>query len=250
VVRSFSLLLAVCALAGCVTPEAEYGYRAPVVYGARTRPQPVGPTIYESAPRAPLHSALFACNGGGGSNIGEIGMDGEAVLYAPYIETPAGQLLRNPAEQACLSSGFGWRGSLGGGRPHNGLDLANPNGGFIYAAGDGRIRRAEYYGGYGNTIEIDHGNGVVTRYAHLSEINPNLQAGDRVAAGTPMARMGATGNATGVHLHYELWIADLLVDPLHYGRPPTMVSAPAPQDAFVTAPSETLASPPPEDSNY
>jgi murein DD-endopeptidase MepM/ murein hydrolase activator NlpD len=228
VVRNLSILLAASALAGCVTPEAEYGYRAPVVYSPSTRPPP-GPTIYDSAARAPLHSELFACRNRG-SNVGEIGMRGETMQYSPYIETPAGPLLRVPAEVACLSSGFGWRGSLDGGRVHNGLDLANPQGGFIYAAGAGRIRRADYYGGYGNTVEIDHGNGVVTRYAHLSEINPNLRPGDFIAAGEPMARMGMTGNATGVHLHYEVYIGEMLVDPLHYGRPPTYVSAPAPTE--------------------
>ena len=247
-VRNLSILLAASALAGCVTPEAEYGYRAPVVYSPSTRPPP-GPTIYDTAARAPLHSQLFACRNRG-SNLGEIGMDGEALLYAPYIDTPAGPLLRMPVETGCLSSGFGWRGSLEGGRAHNGLDLANPDGGFIYAAGDGYIRRAEYFGGYGNTIEIDHGNGVITRYGHLSEINPNLRRGDFIAAGTPMARMGMTGNATGVHLHYEVYISDLLVDPLHYGRPPTMVSAPAPADPYVTTPTDTLVTPPPEDTSY
>jgi hypothetical protein len=54
-------------------------------------------------------------------------------------------------------------------------------------------------------------------------------AADFVARGAPIARMGMTGNATGVHLHYEVWIGDLLVDPLHYGRPPIYVSAPAPE---------------------
>ena len=128
-----------------------------------------------------------------------------------------------------MSSGFGWRGALESGRQHNGLDLANPNGGFIYAAGDGRVTYADYRGGYGNVVEIDHGRGVRTLYAHLSEIDQRLRPGDRVSAGAPIARMGITGNATGVHLHYEVWIDGLLVDPLHYGRPPIYVSAPAPE---------------------
>jgi len=226
VVRYFAVLLAVSALASCATPPG-YGVGAPVVYGPSTAPPP-GPSIYDSAGRAPLHSQLFACNRGNGSNIGEIGYDYSVVQYAPYIDTPAGALLRNPTEQACLSSGFGWRGSLNSGRQHNGVDLANPNGGFIYAAGDGYITRADYYGGYGNTVEIDHGNGVRTLYAHLSEIDTRLRRAVHVTAGEPIARMGMTGNATGVHLHYEVWIGDLLVDPLYYGRPPTFVSAPAP----------------------
>lgn len=221
---AFALIVAL-ALAGCATSAATYS--APVSHPSR--PQPAGPSIYETAAFASLHSQLIACNGGNGSNIGEIGYNGESMLYTPYIETPAGALLRNPTEGACLSSGFGWRGALESGRQHNGLDLANPNGGFIYAAGDGRIIYADYRGGYGNVVEIDHGRGVHTLYAHLSEIDQRLHEGDRVRAGAPIARMGMTGNATGVHLHYEVWIDGLLVDPLHYGRPPVYVSAPVEQ---------------------
>lgn len=233
-------LIATLALAGCAASGATYS-PAPVSYPAAPR-APVGPSIYDTAPRAPLHHELIACNGGSGSNIGQIGYRHEAVLYTPYIATPAGSLLRNPTEGACLSSGFGWRGTLGSGRPHNGLDLANPDGGFIYAAGDGRVRFADYRGGYGNVVEIDHGSGVRTLYAHLSEIDQRLAPGVRVAAGEPIARMGASGNATGVHLHYEVWVDGLLVDPLHYGRPPVFVSAPAPAPmAIDVAPYETQA---------
>ena len=71
------------------------------------------PNIFATAPRAPVHSELFACNGGSGANIGVIGTRGEAFYYTPYIDTPAGALLRYPAEAACLSSGFGWRGGDG-----------------------------------------------------------------------------------------------------------------------------------------
>ncbi len=205
--------IAAAALAGCAVTNASYD-PAPIVLGS---PAPAA-NNYTSAARAPLHAELPACNRGAGSNLGPIGARGEAVLYTPYIFTAAGPLLRNPTEAACLSSGFGWRGTAdGGGRQHNGLDLANPNGGYIYAAGDGWVRSAEWQGGYGLVLEIEHGEGVVTRYAHLNEIDPNLHSGIFVAAGAPVARMGATGNATGVHLHYEVIVDGLLVDPLTYG---------------------------------
>ncbi len=225
-------VIATLALAGCAASGATYS--APVSYPAATR-QPVGPSIYATTPRAVVHSTLIACNGGGGSNIGQISYGGESLAYTPYIETPAGPLLRNPTEAACLSSGFGWRGSLNSGRQHNGLDLANPNGGFVYAAADGRVRYADYRGGYGNVVELDHGRGVRTLYAHLSEIDQRLRPGEYVSAGAPIARMGMTGNATGIHLHYEVWVDGLLVDPLHYGRPPVYVSAPAPVQAILPA---------------
>lgn len=219
--RKFCLALCALALAGCVTPEAEYRYAAP----ARAATPYPGPGIYDSAPRAPLHSELFVCNAWG-SNLGLIGARGEASQFSPYIHTPAGALLRNPTQQACLSSGFGWRGDAVRGRTHNGLDLAHAEGGFIFAAGDGRVVHADYRGGYGNLIEIDHGHGVRTIYAHLSEFDPRLRPGVRVREGQAIGRMGATGNATGVHLHYEVHVDGMLVDPLHYGRPPVYVSAP------------------------
>jgi murein DD-endopeptidase MepM/ murein hydrolase activator NlpD len=91
---------------------------------------PASPNAYTAAPRAMLHGELFACNSGGGANLGELGARGEVARYTPYIFTPAGALLRSPTEAACLSSGFGWRGTAsGGGRQHSGLDLANPGGG-------------------------------------------------------------------------------------------------------------------------
>lgn len=218
--RSLALIAALLTLSACVVTEAP----SPSVISSRpiSAEQP-GENIYTRAARASLHSELFACSRWG-ANIGEIGERGEAMFYAPYVHTPAGALLRNPTETACLSSGFGWRGAAeGGGRVHNGLDLANPNGGFVYAAADGWVASAGWRGGYGIVLEIDHGSGVRTMYAHLSDVDPNLRPGVFVAAGAPVARMGATGNATGVHLHYEISVDGLLVDPLRYGTEPTPV---------------------------
>lgn len=214
-------LAATSALAGCAVSNTPYPRTAPI-YLPPT-PAPAGPSPYEFVPRAALQSELFACNNWG-SNLGEIGARGEAVRYAPYIYTPAGALLRNPTERSCLSSGFGWRGSAsGGGRMHNGLDLANPEGGYIYAAGDGWVGFAGERGGYGLVVDIEHGSGVRTTYAHMYEIDPALREGSTVAAGAAIGRMGMTGNATGVHLHYEVRVDDLLIDPLNYGAEPPPV---------------------------
>lgn len=235
------------ALAGCAASNTPYA-RAPVT---TTIAPPISnaPNIYTTAARAPLHSELFACNSYG-SNLGLIGQRGEATNYTPYIDTPAGALLRNPTEVGCLSSGFGFRGAAtGGGRQHNGLDLANREGGFIYAAGEGRVVTADYRGGYGNYIEIDHGYGVHTRYAHMAELDPNLRPGMRIAAGTPIGRMGMTGNATGVHLHYEVVVDGLLVDPLNYGVRQPYVTTPVVstyQQPIPIAPAEPLIEQAPE----
>jgi murein DD-endopeptidase MepM/ murein hydrolase activator NlpD len=207
---------AVLALAACATSPATY-------YQPASYPPPArgDPNLYAAAPHAGLASELYACNRGGGANIGPIGARGEALLYTPYAFTPAGALLRNPTENACLSSGFGWRGTAdGGGRQHSGLDLANPGGGFVFAAGDGWVATTEWRGGYGLVLELDHGEGVRSLYAHLSEINPSLQPGAFITAGSAIARMGMTGNATGVHLHYEISVDGLKVDPLTYGAAP------------------------------
>lgn len=218
--RSLVLGAAVLTLSACVVTETP----SPEVVSARPiHTEPPGPNVYAAAARATLHSELFAC-APWGANVGEIGERGESVFYTPYVYTPAGPLLRNPTQAACLSSGFGWRGAAdGGGRLHNGLDLANQGGGFVYAAGDGQVASAGWRGGYGIVLEIDHGSGVRTMYAHLRDVDPNLSPGAFVTAGTPVARMGATGNATGVHLHYQISVDGLLVDPLRYGAEPPVV---------------------------
>ncbi len=104
--------------------------------------------------------------------------------------------------------------AIGGGSWHTGIDIANPAGGFVFAAGDGRVAAIGRRGDYGLTLELDHGAGVHTLYAHLSQVDPRLRPGVGVASGTAIARMGATGNATGVHLHYEVMVDGEKVDPL------------------------------------
>ena len=72
--------------------------------------------------------------------------------------------------------------------------------------------------GYGLVIEIAHANGVITRYAHLSSVAPELREGERVSAGQPIARTGRTGNATAVHLHYEILVDGRPLDPVRAGN--------------------------------
>lgn len=212
-IRTILMGLAALALAGCAS-YAPYGARYPV---PRSRPMPPAVHNYAYAPSAPLISELFTCSRYG-ANLGPIGARGESALYTPYIYTDAGPLLRNPTQGACLSSGFGWRGSSsGGGREHTGLDLANAQGGFIFAAAQGRVSDLGLRGGYGYVVELDHGRGVRTLYAHLADINPALSRGTNVQAGQPIGFMGASGNATGVHLHYEVSVDGLRVDPLRFG---------------------------------
>lgn len=112
-----------------------------------------------------------------------------------------------------FSSGFGYRihPIHGTKRLHAGLDMAAPIGEPIFAAGSGVVRSAGWGGGYGNLIQVDHGNGLLTRYAHLSQIK--VTPGQPVAKGTMIGLMGTTGASTGSHLHFETRIHGSPVNP-------------------------------------
>jgi murein DD-endopeptidase MepM/ murein hydrolase activator NlpD len=99
---------------------------------------------------------------------------------------------------------------------HNGLDIGNKTGTPIYAADAGVVETAAggWNGGYGNTILINHGNGVKTRYGHLSKLF--VKAGDEVARGENIGAMGSTGRSTGPHLHFEVVINGKRYNPLNY----------------------------------
>ena len=117
---------------------------------------------------------------------------------------------RIPTENYIISSNFGPRW----GRLHSGVDMAAPGGTPIYATDGGEVIRASYYSGYGNCIDIDHGNGRVTRYGHCSKILVNV--GDMVYQGQLIGLVGSTGNSTGNHLHFEIRFNDVPTDPRPY----------------------------------
>lgn len=97
---------------------------------------------------------------------------------------------------------------------HSGQDFAGPTGTPIYAASAGVVSFVGYRGGYGLTLEIDHGNDVMTRYAHTSAIL--VDEGDLVTRRQLVARIGNTGRSTGPHLHFEIRIKDVAVDPMEF----------------------------------
>jgi len=94
---------------------------------------------------------------------------------------------------------------------HKGTDFAAPTGTPILAAAAGRVVSAGRAGGYGNMVEVDHGKGLRTRYAHMSKIS--VKAGQRVAQGQTIGAVGSTGLATGPHLHYEVWQNGVAANP-------------------------------------
>lgn len=95
---------------------------------------------------------------------------------------------------------------------HKGVDLAGAEGTPIAAAGSGVVKSAGVRGGYGNAVEIDHGNGLTTLYAHASELK--VQVGEQVTPGQTIATVGHTGRSTGDHLHFEMRVNGRQVDPL------------------------------------
>lgn len=115
-----------------------------------------------------------------------------------------------------VTSNFGWRVHpiLGTERFHAGIDFGADYGSLIYASARGRVIYADWYGGYGNSVIIDHGNGMTTLYAHCSELY--VKDGDVVERGQPIAAVGSTGFSTGPHLHFELRANGEPVDPAAY----------------------------------
>lgn len=107
-------------------------------------------------------------------------------------------------------------------RPHEGIDVSAPMGTPIEAPAAGVVRSTGWEAGYGNTIEIDHGFGIVTRFAHTSRIL--VHQGQHVQRGERIALVGNSGLATGPHLHYEVHVNGRPVDPLHYVMPENVVS--------------------------
>lgn len=117
-----------------------------------------------------------------------------------------------------ILSGHGMRTHpvLGYKRMHHGIDLRADIGTEIYATGDGVVKFAGRRGTYGNLLEIDHGNGYVTRYAHLSAFEDGIRPGAQVKRGDLVALSGDTGVTQGPHLHYEVRLNGESLDPLNY----------------------------------
>ena len=101
-----------------------------------------------------------------------------------------------------VSSNYGGRTMGGRAENHSGLDMSAPSGTAIYATGPGVVTKSGWGTGYGQYVEINHGNGYLTRYAHASRLIARV--GDKVQAGEHIANVGCTGRCTGPHLHYEV----------------------------------------------
>lgn len=121
-----------------------------------------------------------------------------------------------PVSDGWISSYFGYRTDPFNGRRewHPGVDIAGEMGEPVVAVAAGIVTYAGKHGGYGNLVQINHGNGFVTRYGHNSKVL--VAVGDTVSKGQEIALMGSTGRSTGPHVHFEVWRAGRVVNPIKY----------------------------------
>lgn len=126
-----------------------------------------------------------------------------------------------------INNEFGFRRNPftgGGSEFHPGLDIDGEKGDLIVAPANGIVTKASWQGGYGNMVEIDHGNGLITRYGHLSQIN--IAAGSAVQRGQFLGLVGSTGRSTGAHLHFEVRLNNRPINPRRFLQSaPTEIAA-------------------------
>ena len=155
-------------------------------------------------------------------------LSGQFDTQQAQLEALRDMLMDRNIESSLRPTGMpvnGYISSYFGGRPdpfsghaarHTGIDIAAPTGTPVTAVAEGMVTFAGQRSGYGDVVEIDHGNGYMTRYAHNSVIVAH--PGQRVRVGDVIAKAGSTGRSTGSHVHFEVWYHDRVVNPLAYVR--------------------------------
>ena len=139
----------------------------------------------------------------------------EALLFNRELDRSA-MPSRSPVAHSYITSGFGGRADPfgGGSQYHKGIDFDANTGDAVMAVADGVVSYSGVRSGYGNVIEVDHGNGYVTRYAHNSRLVARV--GDLVRSGQQIAKAGSTGRSTGAHVHFEVWENGRVVNPRQF----------------------------------
>ena len=152
----------------------------------------------------------------------------KAATAPPRESVALGMFVRSPMDKSLVpaywpvhgqvTAGFGQRLDpfSGEGTFHAGLDISAPFGSLVQSAGDGIVTYAGRDSGYGNEVLINHGNGITTKYGHLSKIHAVI--GQEVKRGQVIGAVGMTGRTTGPHLHYEVCVNDTPVNPAKYLR--------------------------------
>ncbi len=185
----------------------------PVTTQMAAQPAPVAEPVQQPAADA------FTFNSGGPEEIEDV--DGETSDIENEMREIRATL--DPAflpsvwpHEGKINNEFGFRRNPFGGRSyefHSGMDIDGERGDLVIAPAGGTVIKASWSGGYGNMLEIDHGNGLTTRYGHLSKIEVGV--GDTITRGQLVAYVGSTGRSTGPHLHYELRLKDKSINPRH-----------------------------------
>lgn len=195
-------LASVFLAAACGTTPAPVSY--PHRNVERVAPPPaITATASVSAVQGPFQpdAELFLCPNSTITNAFEYDADFRVLNFNPIVLVDGKVVIASvPTNNACMTSGFGHRM----GRTHKGLDVRSQPAGMVYSAAPGTIREAKRSPSFGNTILIDHGQGIFTRYAHLANIETGVEAGQEIGFGQPLGIMGTTGRSTGIHLHFEV----------------------------------------------
>ena len=183
--------------------DGEFDFDQPVPTG--------GPGPVRDMPRNELQRELSSLEreyGAAGQQLSVI----ESLLFNRELDRNAVPG-REPIANSYVTSGFGGRADpiVGGHQFHKGIDFKAKVGDPVLAVADGVVSFSGVRSGYGNVVEIDHGNGYVTRYAHNSHLLGRV--GDLVRAGEQIAKAGSTGRSTGAHVHFEVWENGRVVNP-------------------------------------
>ena len=184
--------LAAAAMAACSSPPPEVNYpQGPVGSGT--------PSVRAVQGSFQPEYYLYACTPSF-TNRPDTDRSGRILSYNALIEVNGVILAAAPVNGACMTSGFGPRF----GRMHKGIDLQSKPAGPVFSAAPGRVLEVSQQTGFGYQVLIDHGRGVFTRYAHLAYFADGLRAGQQIGFGQPLGLMGQTGNATAIHVHFEV----------------------------------------------
>ena len=174
------------------------------------------PLTGSSTKRKVLHFAQLTLDGVKKTYYRYVNADGQVDYLDENGKSASKALLKTPVSGSKLTSGFGMRKHplLGYTKMHTGVDFGVPYGSPIRAAGSGSIKLAGRHGAYGVMVEIKHNNKFETLYAHMSKLADGIRAGKKVNQGQIIGYVGATGRATGPHLHYEVRAEGRPMNPL------------------------------------
>lgn len=175
----------------------------------------------------PDSSDSYVVNSGGPSSDFQLTIESESEEKEMEQQLCVIETTSNPAflptiwsHLGKINNEFGFRRNPFGGRSyefHAGMDIDGDRGDIVVAPANGTVVKSGWQGGYGNMIEIDHGNGLATRYGHLSKTE--VQVGDSVTRGQMIGLIGSTGRSTGPHLHYELRLGEKSINPRRFLPP-------------------------------